>query len=255
MEDISRDMTGIYYTCNYIDDKNPHFLANTRKQLVKVFKDRPLIVVSHKPVERFEGFKGDFKNIVVGDIGRSHLNIYRQILIGSKEAKTKWVAMIEDDILYSEPHFNIQYFVKPEFMEKDYFLYDMNRVSIFTWSKPPVFSYRFKRVVINQLIGKRQMVVDALEERFKKVDELIKIWPERKINKYFGDLGRYEGILGVTIRPVYEYTSWVPSVVFSHDLAYGYEFNQGRKKRLGDLRMTGLTDYGTAESVMKLWKK
>lgn len=249
------NMTGIFYTSNWLDDKNPYFLNNVKRQIVKALNNRPLIAVSQKPVEKFEGYEGEFTNINLGNIGRSHFNIYWQILQGCKEAKTKYVCMIEDDILYSKEHFNFSYFVKPEFIEKDYFLYDMNRVSIFTWSKPPVFSYRFKRVVVNQLIAKRDMLVEAMEERFKKLEELRKIWPERKIEKYWGDPGRYEGILGVTVRPVYEYNAWVPSVVFSHDLAYGYEFNQGRKKKLGDLRISALSDWGTAESVMSLWKK
>jgi len=251
MEDLTNDTTILYYTCNYLDDKNPYFLENTRKTLLTAIGDRPMVIVSQKPTM----FGNNSVNVNLGEIGRSHFNVYWQILQGAKRAKTKWVALAEDDILYSPEHFNFFYFVKPEFIEKDYFLYDMNRVSIFTWSKPPVFSYRFKRVVVNQLIAKRDMLVEAMEERFKKLEELRKIWPERKIEKYWGDPGRYEGILGVTIRPVYEYNAWVPSVVFSHDLAYGYEFNQGRKKKLGDLRISALSDWGTAESVMSLWKK
>ena len=249
---IVPEMTIVYYTSNYLDDKNPYFLENTRKQLLTAIGDRPMVIVSQKPTL----FGSNSVNVNLGDIGRSHFNLYWQILQGAKAAKTKWVALAEDDILYSPQHFNIQYFVKPEFMEKDYFLYDMNRVSIFTWSKPPVFSYRFKRVVVNQLVAKRQMLIDALEERFKKLEELRKIgWPERKIEKYWGDPGRYEGILGVTVQPTYEYNAWVPSVVFSHDLAYGYEFNQGRKKKLGDLRITALADWGTATQIMSLWKR
>jgi hypothetical protein len=252
MEDLTKEITIVYYTSNYLDDKNPYFLENTRKQLLVAIGDRPMVIVSQKPTM----FGNNSINVNLGNIGRSHFNLYWQILQGAKAAKTEWIALAEDDILYSPQHFNIQYFVKPEFIEKDYFLYDMNRVSIFTWSKPPVFSYRFKRVVVNQLIAKRQMLIDALEERFKKLDELRGIgWPERKIEKYWGDPGRYEGILGVTVRPTYEYNSWVPSIVFSHDLAYGYEFNQGKKKKLGDLRMTALADWGSASKIMSLWKK
>jgi len=246
------DMTIVYYTSNYLDDRNLYFLENTKKQLLDAVEDRPIVIVSQKPTM----FGENSTNVCLGDIGRSHFNIYWQILQGCKAAKTKWVALAEDDILYSKQHFNIQYFVKPEFMKDDYFLYDMNRVSIFTWSRPPVFSYRFKRQVVNQLIAKREMLIEALEERFRKLEELRAIgWPDKKIEKYWGDPGRYEGILGVTVRPMYEYNSWVPSVVFSHDLAYGYMVNQGRKKKLGDLRMTALADWGSAEDIMKLWKE
>jgi hypothetical protein len=251
MEDLTNETTILYYTANYLDDKNPYFLENCRKQLLTAIGDRPMVIVSQKPTL----FGNNSVNVNLGDIGRSHFNVYWQILQGCKAAKTKWVALAEDDILYSKEHFNFFYFVKPEFIKDDYFLYDMNRVSIFTWTRPPMFSYRFKRTVVNQLIAKRQMLIDAMEERFKRLEELRKTTEERRILKYWGDPGRYEGLLGVTIRPVYEYNSWVPSIVFSHDLAYGYEFNQGKKKRLGDLRMTALADWGSASDILKLWKK
>ena len=241
----------IYYTSNYLDDHNPYFLANTRRQLERAIADKPLIVVSQKPVQ----WARMTENVVVGDIGRSHLNIYWQILQGAKKATTKWVAMAEDDILYSEPHFNFWYFVKPEFMEGDYFLYDMNKVSLFTWeTKHPIFSYRSKRMVVNQLVAKRDMLVEAMEERFAKLVELRKIWEERKILKFWGDPGRYEDGLGVTIRKTYQYSSWIPSIVFSHEDALGY-LTQGSKKKDGDLRIVELDDWGRAEDILKLYKK
>ena len=246
--------TGIYYTSNYLEEKNPYFLSNTRKQLVKSIGDYPLIVVSQKPVKRFDGLKGNFENICVGDIGRSHLNIYRQILEGCRAAKTEWVFMIEDDILYSEQHFHPYFFIKPEFLTGNYLIFDMNKVSIFTWTKPPMFSFRSKRRVVNHLIAKRQMLIDALEERFARLEVLRKTMPDEKIIKYWGDPGRYEGILGVTVRPCYEFYSWVPGIVFSHNYAYGYEFNQGKKKKLGDLRIVELAPpWGKASDIVKLF--
>jgi len=97
------DLTVIYYTSNYLEEKNPYFLENTKKQLLKAIGNIPLITVSQKPTI----IGNNCTNICLGDIGRSHLNIYWQILQGCKAAKTKWVAMAEDDILYSEQHFNI----------------------------------------------------------------------------------------------------------------------------------------------------
>lgn len=245
------DLSIVYYTCNYLEEKNPYFLANTRKYLEKAIEGAPLIVVSHKPVK----WDRMTENIVMGDIGRSHLNIYRQILVGAKAAKTKWVALAEDDILYSNSHFNFQLFCKPEFMDGKYFIYDQNRISLFTWSKPPIFSMRFKRVVVNSLIAPRDMLVEAMEERFKRYEEIHGKWEERMILKFWGDPGRYEGNLGVTVRPVYEYYAWIPSIVFSHEYAYGYEFNQGKRKKLGDLRIVELADWGRAEEVLKLYKQ
>lgn len=245
------DLSIIFYTCNYLDDTNPHFLKNVKTQLLKAADGLPIIIVSHKPTY-FADREGQTKNIVVGDIGRSHLNIYRQILIGAKAAKTPFIATAEDDILYSWEHFHSKDYLPPA----DTFMYDMNKVSLFTWTKPPVFSYRHNRQVINQLIAPRQLVIDALEERFKRVDELLaKGKKEEGVIKIFGDLGRYERNLGVTIRKTDNFMCTMPSIVFTHEYAYGFQFNHGKRKRLGDLRILELQGWGRAEEVLRLFYK
>lgn len=186
-------------------------------------------------------------NICVGDIGRSHLNIYRQILIGTKAATTKYVAMAEDDILYSYEHFHYH------LPQRDRFAYDMNKWSIFTWSKPPVFSFRTKRKVVNNLIAKRDMLIDAMEERFRRFDELLTQGKkEEEIISYWGDPGRYEANLGVKIRETEEFYSDMPSIVFSHPEAFGY-LSRGTRKRLGDLKAIELPYWGRAEDILKLY--
>jgi hypothetical protein len=249
------DLTVIYYTSNYLEKKNPYFVANTKKQLLKAIGDIPLISVSQEPM--------DFgKNICLGIIGRSHLNIYRQILEGCKAATTKFVALAEDDILYSPEHFDFRRYIKNP--REDTFYYDMCKLSIFTWIRPALFSFRFKREVVNQLIAPRQLLIDALEERFRRVEVLIKkikiehpeiTDPEQRIIKYWGDLGRYEDILGVTVRKTRQESCTNPSIVFSHEYAFGYEVNQGKKKRLGDLRIHSVPYWGSAEEVLKLFYK
>ena len=116
-----------------------------------------------------------------------------------------------------------------------------------------MFSFRSKRRVVNHLIAKRQMLIDALEERFARLEVLRKTMPDEKIIKYWGDPSRYEDILGVTVRPFYEFYSYQPSIVFSHEFAYGFEYNQGKKKKLGDLRIISLADWGSAEQILKLF--
>lgn len=248
-----KDLTIIYYTANYLDETNPYFLENTKKQLVKAIGDLPLIVVSQKPVKPFEGYSGDLSNIVVGDIGRSHLNIYRQILWGAEKAKTKYVAMAEDDILYSWEHFHSPEIEKSFQTVGDVLLYDMMKVSLFTWTKPPMFSFRTKRKVVNHLIAPTKLLVDLLKERFLRVEELLSQGRTLdSIIKYWADPGRSEKQLGVTQRPTFEFYSSNPGIVFSHPDAYGY-LSQGSRKRLGDLRIIELYGWGRAEDVMKLW--
>jgi len=239
------DLTIIYYTSNYLDDKNPEFLVNTKKQLLKAADGLPIISVSHKPIELGT-------NICVGDIGRHHLNIYKQILIGCKAATTKYVAMAEDDILYSYEHFHSPEIEKEFGKQGDVFLYDMLKVSLFTWTNPPLFSFRTKRRVVNQLIAPRQLLIDSLEERFTHVEKLQKKMPLEEIIKYWCDPGRNERSLGVTVRPSAEFYSNQPSIVFTHPLAYGY-LNHGKRKRLGDLRIVELYQWGKASDILKLW--
>lgn len=91
------DLTLLYYTASRIED----FLgSNVRKHLLEVNQGKyPIISVSQKSL--------DFgKNICVGEIGQSYYNCYKQILIGARQVKTKYVAMCEDDTLYSNEHFS-----------------------------------------------------------------------------------------------------------------------------------------------------
>lgn len=254
-------LTAIYYTSNELDVKNPTFLANTRKQLVKAIKDIPLVVVSFVPVSKdsFPGYSGEYTNLVAGrDFklyreGRHHFNIYWQMLVGAKVAKTPYVVMVEDDILYSESHFYSGELKKLIEINHQAMLYDMSKVSLFTWTQPPMFSFRSKRMVVNQLIAPTQMFVKALTERFERIEYLLSHGRDEEwIKHYFGDLGRYESTLGVTIQPTYEWYSQSPSIVFSHPEAFGY-LTQGSRKRLGDLKIIELYDWGRAEDVMKLW--
>ncbi len=235
------DLTIVYYTSNYLDDHNPYFLENTKKQLFKAAGDLPIISVSQKPINFGQ-------NICVGNIGRSHLNLYWQILRGSQAAKTKYVAMAEDDILYSSEHFHTY---RPE---KDRFAYNMGRWSIYTWTHPPVFSFKANRMVVNSLIAKRDMLVAAMEERFARARELIAQGKkEEDINHHWGDPGRYEKLLGVTVRETEEFWSSVPNIVFTHPDAIGYGV-LGSRKKLGDLRAYEIPFWGRAEDILRLWK-
>ena len=178
------DLTAIYYTANHLEETNPTFLKHIEDQLLKALDGLPLIIVSQKP----KMLGDNCTNICIGEVGRSHLNIYRQLMIGARAAKTKYIASVEDDMLYSWEHFHTK---RPS--RDDVFLYNMNRWSVFTWSEPPIYSYRIGRKVVNALIAPRQYIVDAMEERFNKFPDESKIDLSR-----WGDPGRYEKRLGVT---------------------------------------------------------
>lgn len=238
---IPLDLTIIYYSSNYLEKQNPIFVSNTKRQLLKAIGQHPLISVSQEPM--------DFgMNLCLGNIGRSHRNIYWQILQGCKEAKTKYVAMAEDDILYSYDHFHT-YVPK-----KNIFAFDKQKLSLFTWTKPPMFTFRTRRFVINQMICPRELMIEAMEERFARVPELLKEGrTEEWIDSRWGDPGRYEAIFGVKAQEREEFYCKIPSIVFSHPYSFGYENNQGKKKRLGDIRMYDIPYWGKAEDVLKYY--
>lgn len=230
------DLSIIYYTCNFLEEHAPYFVSNTKKQLLNAIGDMPLIIVSQKPIL----FGNNSMNICVGDIGRSHLNIYRQMLIGAKAAKTKYVAMAEDDLLYPKEHF--EYRPTP-----GVFAYDLSKWSIFTWVKPAVFAFKNRRV-IHSLICERDLLIESLEERFAKFPDESKI-PLH----YWGDLGRYEHSLGVIVRKTEEYWSKVSSIYFSHENSYGYQVGLGNRKKLEPFRAIEVPYWGRAENILKLY--
>ena len=226
-----QDTTIIYYTANHISD---HFFQNTKDQLLRVVGSMPLISVSQKPMDLG-------KNVCVGDIGRNHVNIYKQVLRGAREADTKFVALAEDDVLYSHGHFNTR---RPK---KAPFLYNISKWSIFTWSDPPVFSYK-NRLVINSLIADRKSLIEAISERLDKFGD------NPKFNGYsWGEPGRKEKQLEITINETERFYSEVPNIVFSHPDAVGYG-HLGKKKAKGFPRLSQLPYWGMASDIVKIYE-
>lgn len=229
------DLTILFYTSNTISD---YFMNNITKQLLVAAGDIPIISVSHKPM--------DFgKNICVGEIGRSVYNIYKQILIGARAATTEYIATAEDDVLYPKEHFEYR-------PAKDVFAYDMNKWSIFTWSKPQRFSYRENRRTMTSLIVSREALIKTLEERYAKYPVLEEIDP--MIYKYyFGEPGRFENHLSITPLKTEQFKATVPHVIFSHDKALGF-LNLGRRKAHGNTIKYELEPWGRASDLINLYK-
>lgn len=92
------DLTVIYFTSNRED---PRFERKIQETLMEGISTLPLVSVSQKPIKFGE-------NICVGDIGASPENILKQILIGANEAKTKFVALTEDDFLFPPDYFKFR---------------------------------------------------------------------------------------------------------------------------------------------------
>lgn len=231
------DLTALFYTCNFIEEG---FAGKIRKQLAKSINGLPLIVISQKPmgIELFEGHTGEYKNICVGDIGRNFANVYRQALLGAKEAKTKYVVTTEDDALYPPEHF--EHVPSP-----GKFAYDRSIWGIYTWTDPPVFSWKGRRSFWACLC-ERDLLIEALEERFAKHPH-----PEKSkfLTKLFGEPGKYESQMGVTVRDWEFYYADQPSVVFSHESSLSF-LNLGKRKKLGEIQTMELDPWGNCQVLL-----
>ena len=232
---MKADLSIVFYTANRLHEP---FAGHVREQLLKsIDGEFPLIVVSHEPMPGF----GD-RNIVVENPTWGHLQIYRNILTGALTAETEFLGLAEDDILYSHDHWRTH---RPPSYRVSY---DLSRWGLNSWCNPPLYGYR-NRIVINQLLGPTKYVTDALQERFRKFEGV----PEDKIPiQHFCEIGRFEDALGVTPRNFECYASPTPSVVFSHEEAFGYQ-SRGTRKSIGEFPRKELPFWGSAEKMLSLW--
>lgn len=204
--------------------------------LVKAAKDNPIMTISRKPMLGI--------NLLQTDLP-SPSNFYRQILRGAKAATTPYVALCEDDTLYDESHFS-------EFRPPlDNFAYNINRWSLYTWTEPSTYSFR-KSWCGCAGIYPRELVIEAMEERFRKYPDEIPI-------KFFGELGRYEKPLRVTIRKTVEFYSSLPIIQFNHHYFTLHPNTPENvvhieRKRLGWIRAFDIPYWGKAEELVKKFR-
>jgi hypothetical protein len=92
------DLTIIYYTSNREEES---FEAKIKQKLLAVSKGIPIVSVSYKPIDLG-------KNICVGEHYPSNTNLFKQILIGCREAKTPFVINAEADFLYPPEYFTFR---------------------------------------------------------------------------------------------------------------------------------------------------
>jgi len=220
------DLTVVYYTANVIPASWEKFVTDT---LLKSIGDLPLISVSQKPM--------DFGNNICVDFGRSHMNIYRQMLIGAKAAETEYIAFVEDDVLLPPEHFDCH----PS--ASDVAAYNMNKWALFTWMKPPVFNNYVRHSNAGCIIG-REMCIETLEERFARYP----IDAEAQL-KYWGEIGRYEGCMGIKIRKMEDFYPSTPHVFVSHETGLGFQ-HLGIRKRPGQERVEEIPYWGKASDIV-----
>lgn len=166
----------------------------------------------------------------------SSSNVYWQLLKGAKAATTEYVAIAEDDTLYTPDH----YAHRPK---KGTFAYNQSHWSLFTWGVP-TYSWR-DRLGNYTLIAHREDVIEALEERFAKYPNGT---PEGKT----GEIGRWriEAQLGLTPRKAVEFKTSNPVINICHE--YGLcERSRRHRKGFGTLRAYDIPYWGKADDLIK----
>ena len=134
-----------------------------QKQLVKAANGKPIVSVSHEPVDIGQ-------NICIGKHKPSWLMLYRQLLIGTEAAETKYVAMAEHDCLYNREHYDWQ----P--LDDETFFYNENTWFVqyaeknHTELKGMYSKWPRQRLALSQLICNRELLLETLNERLNLLD-------------------------------------------------------------------------------------
>jgi hypothetical protein len=222
------DLTIIYLTASLIPESWAKF---QRETLLKAIGDTKLISVSRQPL----GF-----GINILDNGQKCTdNIYKQMLRASKLADTKYIAIAEDDTLYHELHFKL----RPS--SDDTFAYNKNRFTLFTWGEP-IYHWR-NRLSNCSLIAPRELLIEALEERFIK-------YPNGIPEKLVGELGRgmVERNLGVKERKCEELFSHISVIQINHDFS-SEDRQRSHRKSLGPIRAYDIPYWGEAKELIEVF--
>lgn len=211
-------LTIVYATAHRIPE---NFRQKVLNNLYKVAGDYPIVEVHTTPKKA------------------SICNYYWELLQTTKTLKTDYIAIAEDDTLYSADHFAHR-------PDSETFAYNFTRWNIFTWSDPPFFHLGQRRI-LGTMIAPRKLFIEWLEERFK-VD------PEGKRLEWWGEPGRtdHERKLRVTRQKSEVFNTYNPVVVFFHPGSYGYDF-WGTKKKAGKIRALEIPHFGKAEDIIKLY--
>lgn len=212
---------------NYSSSRMPEPSAsNFRNELLKTINGTyPIVSVTQKPIEF--GL-----NICVGDIGQSYYNIYKQMQIGLQEVKTRYVAIIEDDTLYTMEHFSC----RPSSDEvvsfnKHFWFLDTREF----WTKGHIGSFG--------LIAPTDYLRNSMNQRMKRYP--IEPMP-REYHKYQWMEPGFEDRLGLPVLKTEQFSTKIPLITFCY---YGAT-NGKPKRRMGtSSAVTDLEFWGNAAEL------
>ncbi len=242
------DLTVLFITANNVP---PAWVEYHKDVMLEAAGDNPIITLSKKPTPiglNVVQEEGKFSHISNPDFPDPHLvdgagnysGFYAQLLKGARLADTPYIAIAEDDTLYTRDHFSF----RPPL---DSFGYNLGRWSLYTWG-PPTYSY-IKSLMGCAGIYPRDLAISALEERFDRYRDKIPF-------KYFGELGRYEKYLKVTVHPVVEFYSNPPIIQINHDYFSTIPntpelIARRHRKRMGFVRALDIPYWGKASEIVR----
>lgn len=220
------DLTVIFLTLNRMPAVWQKYHLDCLK---KATNGCEIITISSLPV--------DFGENLIDEDKPCYANIYRQILRGAKKATRKYVAVAEDDCLYTQSHFI-------DFRPKDdEFAYNRHRWSLFTWGEQ-VYSLR-NRVSNCSMVAPRALLIETLQEIFDKhngnpPDSLVGECGRRKIARR----------LGVTVRKQVDFESREGIIHLNH--VQGTELLQQQQyKSHARIRAYDIPVWGKPENILK----
>ena len=232
-----RDITAIFITSNAVPDA----WADYHKQvLLEALDGIPIITVSRKPM--------DLGINILDTDEPGTANYYRQFLRGAELATTDFVAVIEDDTLYSREHFRS---FRPPLNS---FGYNLNRWSIATWGKP-IYS-RKERGVGAAGIYPRLELIESFRE---KVNALPKTGGF-DVKVPCGEPGTGgEKDLKITRRTSVTFYSKIPIIQFNHDYFTNADSSpEGVERRhhkgFGIVKAYDIPFWGKASNLVKYFK-
>jgi len=228
---MNKDTTVIFLTLNNLPPKWEEY---HKKVLLDSIGDAELITVSRIPTDMGKGI-----NLIQTETP-SASNVYWQMLRSAKIATTKYIAVAESDSLYCTDHFNF----KPP--KDDVFYYNLSHWSLFRWD-PTMFSWRNRRGNWT-LICNRELLIDALEERFAK-------YPNGTPPEATGEPGRWRSDkqLGLTKRKSEDFSTYNPIININHE--FGLDDRARRRwKRHGTLRAHSIPNWGAPSDILKHFK-
>jgi hypothetical protein len=231
---MANDLTILYISASEMPESWMKFQLH---HLCVAIGNTPIISVTRKPLE--------LGHNILDTEPKSYWNIYMQMLNAAQLAETPYVAVAEDDTLYTRGHF---FDFRPPL---DHVSYNRSRWSLFTWHD----RYCMRQRVSNcSLIAPRLYLIEALKERKER-------WPEPPHQDLVGEVGRdkVDHRMKVSVRKCIEWYCREPIVQLNHPNGtdtgdYGIENGKHMVKKHGPITAFDIPHWGKAMDIIAEYK-